>query len=128
MIRVKRLVVGIALLSMPVYFSACATTKPQAQVETAGVARTGDTIQLFYGASQQNRGEFCLDAVVLVYHPDDLYYGYEHKSEVGKIKITKVVGEHYLEAVVVDGTVRDGDFALQTSTACLIKVRGSGKK
>jgi len=41
------------------------------------------------------------------------------------VKVTKVLGEHYLEGVVVEGSIKNGDIASQTSSSCLIRLPDS---
>ena len=103
--------------------SACATF-PQAKV--AVLAKQGDTIHLFHGGFTSAKEEFCVNDVVPVYR----YTGkrYQKYAEVGKIKITGYVGEHYLEGVVVEGNIKDSDFAKKTNAACLIHLPESDEK
>ncbi len=119
---VKRLVMVTAMLSMPVMILACAAIQPsdrvRAEVRDARFAKPGDTVHLFYGMSKQTKEEFCINAVVPVYRMGKGYY--VSKSEVGKIKVTKDLGEHYIEAVVVEGEIWSGDIAMQASSECLI--------
>ena len=122
---VQRAVVGIAMLTMPVVLGACATVAPQAQVKTATLAKAGDTVQLFHGGSKLAKDEFCLNAIVPVYRYFPPYASVTQRSEVGKIKITGFEGDHYLQAVVLEGTVRNGDIAAQPNSECLIRVPGS---
>ena len=123
--RIKQLVAGIAMLTIPVLMVACATVPPQAQVKSAALAKAGDTVRLFYGANKQAKEEFCIDQVVPVYRYEGTSYASTQKMEVGKVKVTKVLGEHYLEGVVVDGRIKNGDIASQTSSACLIRLPGT---
>ena len=120
--RTKRLIVVLALLSLSVIISACATIQPddriRAVVRDGRFAKPGDTVHLFYGMSRQAKEEFCLDAVVPVYRMGKGYYII--KSEVGKIKVTKELGDHYIEAVVTEGETRPGDIAMQANSECLI--------
>jgi hypothetical protein len=132
--RVKRLAIGLAMLTLSVLVYACATVPPQVpvQVQNAVFANTGDTVTLFHGGSKLAREEFCLNAVVPVYR-----FGGRHSSigstgldrkEVGKIKVTKDLGEYYVEAVVVEGSIKSGDVAVQPQSGCLINVPEPEKK
>lgn len=122
MSNVIRLVLAIATLAL----FACAMTPPQVPVQTGNalLANKGDRVQLFYGGSKAAKEEFCLNAEVPVYR----YEGRNStlgstgtaRREVGKIKVTKDVGDYYLEAVVIEGSVRSGDIAVQPQTGCLI--------
>lgn len=122
--RGKRLIMVLALLSLASVMSACATVHPEdrirAEVMDAAIAKPGETVRLFYGMSKKAKEEFCLDAVVPVYR---LGKGYVvSKTEVGRIKVTKDLGAHYIEAVVVEGTIRTGDIAMQPNSECLIRL------
>jgi hypothetical protein len=123
--RVKRVVVAIAMLSLPVLMFACVTAAPQAQVKTFALAKEGETVQLFHGGSKLAKDEFCLNAIVSVYRYYPPYVSVSQRSEVGKIKITGFVGDHYLEGVVVEGRIRNGDIAVQPNSECLIRLPGS---
>ena len=121
MSRVKLLVMVVSLVALPLWMIACSTTQPKVTVESEHPAIAGDTVHLFYGGSITAKDEFCLDAVVPVYRAEGPYYGWAQKTEVGKVKVAKVLGEHYLEGVVVEGKIMNGDFAQQTHSACLIR-------
>ena len=125
---VQRAVVGIAMLFMAGVMCACATVAPQAQVKTAALAKTGDTVQLFHGGNKLAKDEFCVGAIVPVYRYFPPYASVTQRSEVGKIKITGFEGDHYLQAVVLEGTVRSGDIASQPNSECLIRVPGSDEQ
>lgn len=135
--NLKKLVIGIALVSLPVYMAGCAAVAPEPQAKasvigktletgskspgkTKVIARPGDTIHLFHGANKLAKEEFCLNEVV----PVSRYFGnrYKNLAEVGKVKITEYVGDHYLEGVVVEGTIKDGDVAMKPNSACLIRL------
>ena len=120
--RVKRVVMGIAMLTLLVLMFACVTVPPQGRVKTAVLAKTGDTVQLFHGGNKLAKDEFCLNAIVTVYRYYPPYASVTQRSEVGRIKITGFVGDHYLEGVVVEGRIWNGDIAVQPNSECLIRV------
>jgi hypothetical protein len=132
--RVKRLVMGSVILALFALVFACATVPPQIPVQVQNVifAKTGDTVQLFHGGSKLAKEEFCLNAVVPVYRYEGRYSSIGStgliRNEVGKIKITKDLGEYYVEGVVVEGNIKSGDVAVQTQTGCLINVPEPEKK
>lgn len=113
----KKLAVGIAVFALPLFMSACATA-PQARVTV--LAKPGDIVQLFHGGSKEAKDEFCLNDVVPVYRYSSLRK--RAYKEVGKVKITGYVGDHYLEGVVVDGNIKGDDFAMKKNNACLIRM------
>ena len=120
--RLKQLGMGLMMLSLAGLMSACASVKPEvrAVVRDAG-AKTGDTVHLYYAKSKTALQEFCPDAVVPVYRMGTVGY-YLSKTEVGKLKVTKELGEHYIEAVVVEGNLRAGDIAMQPNSECLLQM------
>jgi hypothetical protein len=110
------------MLAMAGVMCACATVAPQAQVKTAALAKTGDTVQLFYGGNKLAKDEFCVNAIVPVYRYFPPYASVTQRTEVGKVKITGFEGDHYLQAVVLEGTVKSGDIAALPKSECLIRV------
>jgi hypothetical protein len=110
------------MLIVPVVMFACATVPPQAQVKTATLARTGDTVRLFHGGNKLAKDEFCVGAVVTVYRYYPPYASVTQRSEVGKIRITGFAGDHYAEGVVVEGLIRNGDIAVQPGSECLVRL------
>jgi len=122
MSRMKQFIMVITMLSLTVLLSSCATFQSEdrirAKIMDGSFAKKGDTVHLFYGMSKKAKEEFCLDAVVPVYRMGKGYYII--KSEVGKIKVTKDLGDRYIEAIVVEGEIRPGDIAMQPNSECLI--------
>lgn len=108
------------LLSLSVIISACATIPPQPQVKATVLAKSGDTVHLFHGGNKMAKEEFCLNETVTVYR----YFGrrYKRAGEVGKVRITGYVGDHYLEGVVVEGNIKDDDVAMKPNSACIIRL------
>jgi len=94
MSRVKQLVMGITVLSLILPMLACVAVPPQQCVKATIVAKTGDIIHLFNGAKNIAKAEFCPNEIIPVYR----YFGWRYKcaGEVGKIKITGYVCDHYL--------------------------------
>ena len=122
----KAVVLGLTGLSLLVFLSACATVTPSTQVEATITAKTGDIVHLFHGGNKLAKEEFCPNEIVPVYR----YYGSRWKEarEVGKIKVTQYLGDHFIEAVVVEGNLKDGDVAKKTNSACMIRVPGPENK
>ena len=122
MSRTRQSILVFTLLLTAFLISSCASVQPndriRAKVTDGNRAKTGDTIHLFYGMSKAAKEEFCQGAVVPVYRMGKGYYLI--KDEVGKIKVTKDLGEHYIEAVVTEGELLPGDIAMQPNSECLI--------
>ena len=88
-------------------------------------AKQGDPVYLFHGGSKPAREEFCVNSVVPVYRFDGRYSSGSTgvvRNQAGKIRITKDLGEYYSEGVVVDGTIKKGDVAVQPQSGCLISL------
>jgi ABC-type Fe3+-hydroxamate transport system substrate-binding protein len=130
MIKLKPIILGITMLSLFVFMSACATftpqPEPQANVKATVTAKTGDTVQLFHGGNKLAKEEFCPGETVPVYR----YFGfrYKHPVEVGKVKVTQYQGDHFIEGVVVEGNIKDGDVALKPNSACMVRIPEPEKK
>jgi hypothetical protein len=114
--RVKQLVMGITVLSLILPMPACITVPPQQCVEATIVAKTGDVIHLFNGVKNKAKEEFCLNEIIPIYR----YFGWRYKcpGEVGKIRITGYVGDHYLEGIVVEGNIKYDDVAMKPNGEC----------
>ena len=114
--RVKQLVTRITVLSLMLSMPACVAVPPKQCVKATIVAKSGDIIHLFNGAKNMAKGEFCLNEIIPVYR----YFGWRYKyaGEVGKIKITGYVGDHYLEGIVLEGNIKDDDVAMKPNGEC----------
>jgi hypothetical protein len=137
--RVIKLVLGMTMLLLVIYVSGCATVPAEPQVkatvsgetrETAShplvktqvIARPGDVVHLFHGGNKVAKEEFCVNEIVPVYRYFGVRYKTASKSEVGKVKITRYLGDHYIEGIVVEGDVKDGDVAMKPNSACMIRL------
>jgi len=92
----------------------------RAEVRNPGIATKGATVQLFYGMSKQVKEVFCPGAVVPVYRMARDWSGeiYNSKYDVGKIKVTDNLDNRFVKAEVVEGNLRVGDIAMQSSSQC----------
>jgi hypothetical protein len=126
--RVKQLVKAITVLLLVLSISACVTNTHQQFSKATIVARTGATIHLFNGVKNMAKKEFCFNEIITVYR----YFGWRYKcpGEVGKIKITGYVGDHYLEGIVVEGNIQDDDVAMKPNDeyTSIIILQESGYK
>ena len=99
---------------------------PSTKIEATITAKTGDIVHLFHGGNKLAKEEFCPNEIVPVYR----YYGSRWKEarEVGKVKVTQYLGDHFIEGVVVEGNLKDGDVAIKPNSACMIRVPGPENK
>lgn len=128
-LKLQHLALAVCLLiALPGIFTACAKPQIRADVVSDNVVyRSGETVRLFHGGTKEAKTEFCLGETIPVYR----WVGrgrYVDYKEVGKVKIARFVGEHYFDAVIVEGEVRNGDLVRKTSSACLIIPREAPEK
>jgi len=132
LLRIKNLAMVISMLSLSVMLFSCATVQPESGVQakvisgSGSVAKPGDTVYLFHGNSKVAKEEFCVNAVAPVYRIIDSWS--LQKEEIGKIKVIRDQGNHYVEAVVVEGELRPDDIAVQPNSECLIRLPEPGTK
>lgn len=118
--RTFKLVVGgllfLGLVALGQYaFAIDLGTQPQIKADVVSTA--GGSIRLFHGGTVEAKKLFCKDEVVPVYR----YYGrHMQTKEVGKVKIGEFMGDHYVDAMVVEGEAKPGDAAMKGTAACLV--------
>ena len=126
--KIKAAVKGIAMLVLCALVFACATAPAEVpvQVKDAASARQGEPVYLFHGGSKAAKEEFCVNSVVPVYRYEGRHSTVGAtgvvRNEVGKIRITKDLGDYYAQGVVVEGNMRNGDVAVQPRTGCLVRL------
>lgn len=117
--KIGLLFLFVAGLSLAGMMSGCSTFGTQPQIKADVVMKAEDTVRLFHKGTVKANTEFCVDETVPVYR----YYGrYLQSKEVGKVKIVKFIEDNYLEAVVVEGEIKDGDVAKKSSATCLVQL------
>lgn len=126
MSKIKLGIKAIALLVISVLMFACATAPSEVpvQVRDAASAKQGDPVYLFHGGSRQAKEEFCVNSVVPVYRYEGRHSTIGAtgavRNQVGKIRITKDLGQYYVEGVVLEGDIKKGDVAVQSQSGCLV--------
>ena len=103
---------------MLLIISACATLGVQPENKAEVVIKIGDVVQLFYGGSKEASAVFCPGETVKVYRQEPrkrLRY-----IEQGKVEITRVIDENYVEGKVVEGNVKPGYVARKGNIGCLV--------
>src|SRR6266702_251036 len=104
--RLNALFAVTVLLALAFMPAGCATSGAQPQAKMEVVLKNGETVLLFHGGTQEAKSLFCVGETLPVYRAYPLKR--LRYLEVGKVKITSAVGEHYLEGVVVQGEVKNG--------------------
>jgi uncharacterized protein (UPF0218 family) len=117
--RLVKVVSVLAITAMACAPTAAQVTKQQQELRGEVETKTGKTVRLFHSGTQDVKKVICVGDVIPVYR--EVYaYGAIKRTEVGRIKILSYLGEHYLEAEIVEGRIRRGDVAQKESAACLI--------
>ncbi|MGA2193517.1 MAG: hypothetical protein ABSG42_09120, partial [Nitrospirota bacterium] len=103
--------VGIGTTSPSALLSVGSTS--QFQVNSSGVmsAAYGSTAANS-GGTQEAKELFCPNEVLTVYR---------YKQPVGKVRLSDYVGEHNIDATVIEGEIRPGDVVIKGSAACLVQ-------
>ncbi len=89
------------------------------------VAKTGDKVLLFHGGTVEAKKVFCPGEIITAYRYTTPYAPQYSATEaatkpVGKVQLGSYIGEHYIDAKVVDGDVKTGDIVEKGSAACLV--------
>ncbi len=115
--RILLSVMMVAVASL--VFTGCSALGTQPQIKAEVVMKTGEQLRLFYGGTKEAKETFCPGEEVTVYR------AYPQRRlryvQMGKVKIVRVLDEHYLEGVVTSGPVKDGDIAMKASASCLVR-------
>lgn len=111
----------IAILFVLAAVQGCATLGVQPRNKAEVVAKTGNTVRLLHKGKREAQADFCLDEIVPIYrwHAGGPRVRYR---ETGKVKITRYEGDHYLEATLMEGDVKEGDIARKAGE-CLALMR-----
>jgi hypothetical protein len=111
-----RMVVAVLVLSLVA--PGCGTIGIQPQIKAEVMMTSGDKVHLFYGGPQDAKDMFCIGETVSVYR------AYPQKRlryiEVGKVRIERPIDKKYLEGIVVEGKVKEGDLARKSIAACKV--------
>jgi len=118
--RVMQVILTIVVLLVPGMLATGSVFQAddhiRAVVRGSSFATSGTAVQLFYGMDKSVKDSFCENSIVPVYRKGLGYY--YSKAEVGKIKVTKNLNDRYIEGVVVEGTLRPGDIAMEARSEC----------
>jgi len=84
------------------------------------VMKVGNTVNLFDSGKPGVRNDICLGDVIKVYRV--IGGGKNPKSiEVGQVKVTEFVGDHYAAATILSGDIKPGDIAKKNTTSCQLQ-------
>lgn len=109
----------LALAAMACSPAAAQVTKKQQELRGEVETKTGKKVRLFHSGTQDVKKVICVGDVIPVYR--EVYaYGAIKRTEVGRIRVLSYLGDHYVEAEIVEGKIRRGDVAQKESAACLV--------
>lgn len=116
--KMKVLCMTCALLAMSFSLPGCETMGVQPQIKAEVMMTRGDAVRLLYEGTQDAGEMFCKGETVSVYRA---YPGQRLRYvEVGKVRIVRPVDKKYLEGLVVEGKVKEGDLARKAIAACRV--------
>ena len=104
----------LAAVSTPTYVQAAEKVKGEV------VMKVGNKVNLFHSGTADVKKEICLGDVVTVYRETGGAKA-PKSTEVGAVKVTGYVCEHYFEAEIVKGEIKPGDIAMKKGAYCLIQ-------
>jgi hypothetical protein len=116
--RLLTISAAVLAITMLLAVSGCSTLGTQPQNKAEIVMQTGDEVTMFYGGSKEAQAVFCPGETVEVYRAESrqrLRYIKE-----GKVEITRVIDENYVEGKVVEGNVKPGYVARKGNVGCLV--------
>lgn len=115
-VRILTILTLVLIVSSPLQAQ---ITKQEKELRGEVVTKKGTTVKLFHSGTNDVKKTFCIGDVLPVFR--EVYaYGVTKKTEVGKIKILSLVGDHYIEAEIVDGKLKNGDVVQKKSAYCLV--------
>lgn len=111
--RIIPLLTLLLLIAVPVVVQA-AGKKGRSEV----VMKMGSKVHLFHSDNVNVQKEIAVGDVLPVYRmtPKD-----PEMKEVGQVKVTGYVGEHYFEAQIIKGDVKVGDIAKKEKSGLLVQ-------
>ncbi len=96
----------------------CASLGTQPRISAQVVQKTGETVRLHLGGHEKANILFCIGETVPVfraYPQERLRY-----LEVGKVRITRFLADNYLDGIVTEGEIQEGDLARKPGAECLV--------
>jgi hypothetical protein len=104
----------ITAVSVPI------TVQAADKVKGEIVMKVGNKVNLFHSGTADVKKEICLGDVITVYRETG---GAKNpkSTEVGSVKVTGYVGEHYFAAEIVKGEIKPGDIAMKKGAYCMVR-------
>ncbi|HET6418748.1 MAG TPA: hypothetical protein VFG19_01240 [Geobacteraceae bacterium] len=83
------------------------------------VMRPGAKVYLFFSGSTDKKSAPGVNDILAVFreYPRDIS---SETVQVGKVRITSLLGEHYLAGEVIGGEIQPGNIAMKGNVACYI--------
>jgi len=115
-IRWTALLLALAALALPLPPALAVSYSPLFHLGDDPVLTTGQSLYLFYSGTEEMRAQLHIGDVLVVYR---VSRSCEAQS-VGKVRLVSFVEVTYLEAVVIEGSVKMNDLARQGAISCLV--------
>jgi len=115
----KRLARIIPALALVVLVAAPLTVQAaEKKAKSEVVMKMGNKVHLFHSSKVEAQKEIAVGDVLPVYR---VSVKGQQQKEVGQVKVTGFMGEHYFEAEIVKGQVKTGDIAKKGDAALLLQ-------
>ena len=117
--KITKILSALALALLIMAPAAALAQDVQPQIKSEVVMKVGNKLHLFHSGTKDVKKEICVGDVLPVYR--DIHAGGSLKVErVGRVKVLSYVGEHYIEAEIVDGDIKVGDIAKKKTASCIV--------
>jgi hypothetical protein len=116
----RKIVLFAILAAFIVAVSAPLTVQAADKAKSEVVMKVGNKVHLFHSGTADVKKEICLGDVITIYRETG---GAKNPktTEVGAVKVTGYAGEHYFEAEIVKGEIKNGDIAKKNAAFCLVQ-------
>lgn len=115
-IRWTAVLLALAALALPLPPALAVSYSPLYHLGDDPVLTTGQSLYLFHSGTEEMRTQLHIGDVLVVYR---VSRSCEAQS-VGKVRLVSFVEETYLEAVVIEGSVKMNDLARRGVISCLV--------
>ena len=115
-IRWTAVLLALAALALPLPPALAVSYSPLFHLGDDPVLTTGQSLYLFYSGTAEMRAQLHIGDDLVVYR---VSRSCEAQS-VGKVRLVSFVEETYLEAVVIEGSVKMNDLARRGAISCLV--------
>ena len=107
--------VALAVMAASPVPASAAAKKAKSEV----VMKLGSKVHLFHSSKVAAQKEIAIGDVLTVYR--QMGGKAPQPKEVGEVKVLSFIGDHYFEAEIVKGNIKQGDMATKEQTSLLVQ-------